>query len=370
MILSRTNNLVKKVTIHLEYYRVHEATRLLRSFIVEDVSHWYIRLIRPRAWVEENTPNKLAAHTTLHYVLTHWLLMMAPFIPFLTEKIYQEYIRMTDQAYQPRYTYLIGKVEEKWINDGLEEEMNLIRRIYEATAARMKAGIKLRQPARSITIYTDKPEVKRVVEKYNDLLKRLINTAIVESQPLVELGKLVKYRVEPIYRVLGSVFRKLIMKIIECIGKHQDEIARDISSTGEHHFTIENVEVILTRERNSITPTYIEGCSVEDREWGSIAIDVRLTEELSLGLAKDLIRRIQVMRKEPNLELDAKIKTIIIAPEKNIGLIEKQREYIMNETRSVELIITSKKPEKLEGYVKEWEIMGEKYIVAITPAKQ
>ena len=367
-ILSRINTLVRDVTDLLERYRIHEAARKLVRFIVEDVSHWYIRLIRPRVWVEENTGDKLAAYTTLYYVLSRWLTMIAPYTPFLAERIYQEFIRRGDPD-MPVSIHLLDwpTIDEEFIDEELEREMLIVRDVYEAAAAaRMKAGIKLRQPVRSVTIYTDRVEVKRVVEKYSELLKRILNTSILESQPLTELGRLVHYRVEPIYRVIGPLFRKLAKRVIGYIGKHGDEIARDILESGRHEALIDDVRVVLTREHVSITPVYIEGYSVEDRDWGSVAIDTRLTEEeLALGLAKDVIRRIQVMRKEMNLELDAKIETLIVTPEKHLSLLEKHRDYIMNETRSTKLVLTSTVPDRIDGYVKEWEIMGEKYIIAV-----
>ncbi|MCD6301843.1 MAG: isoleucine--tRNA ligase [Staphylothermus sp.] len=372
-LLSRINRLVKEVTEALDNYRLHEAARKLRRFIVEDVSHWYIRLIRPRVWVEENTPDKLAAYTVLYYTLWRWLIMMAPFTPFFAEKIYQEVFRKTDPEL-PVSVHLLDwpVVESKYIGDELEKVMDVVREIYEASAAaRMKAGIKLRQPVKSLTVYTDREEIKSIVGKYKDLITRLTNVKEVEAKPISELGVLVKYRVSPIYRILGPLYKKLAKKVIAYIEEHQEEIAKDIIAKGTHETVVEGGKITITKEQVTITPTYMEGYSVEDREWGSVAINTKLSrEEIAEGLARDIVRRIQVMRKELNLPLDAKIETYIYAPKEHIDLLKDHIEYIKNETRTIDLVFTPNEEEvrNIQGYTKEWEIQGEKYIIVIRKA--
>lgn len=369
-ILSRINTLTKQVTEYMEKYLIHEAARLLRRFIVEDISHWYIKIIRPRVWVEENVPDKMTAYAVLYYVLYKWLLLVSPMIPFFAEKIYQEVFRKAEPE-SPISIHLLDwpSIDKEYIDPELEKDMELVREIYEASAAaRMKAQIKLRQPVRSVTVYTDDPEVVKVVEKYSDLIKRITNVKEVEVKPTKELGKLVKYSVKPVYKVIGPTFKKLAKKIIEYIGKRGDEIARDILEKGYHEVVIEEKTINLTKDHVSITPTYVEGYSVEEKKWGSVAIDTRLSEEeIAEGLARDVIRRIQVMRKELDLPLDAKIETIIVAPKNHIKLLEKYKDYIASETRSDTILITTDRTvlEREEGCAKDWEIQGEQYIILI-----
>jgi len=373
-LLSRINSLAEKVTDALNNYRIHEAARILRSFIVEDVSHWYIRLIRSRVWVEENTRDKLAAYTTLYYTLFKWLKLIAPFTPFLAEYIYQEVFRRAD----PNLPLTIHvnewpSIDREYIDKKLEDEMEFIREIYEASAAaRMKAGIKLRQPIRSITIYSDRREVLEIVEKYSELIKLLVNAKNLLVKPVSEIGELIKYRVTPNYKVLGPKYRDIAKKLFKYIEENQEVIARDILANNRHETIIEDVKVVISKEDVSITPVYLGGYSVEDREWGSVAIDTKLSkEELSEGLARDLVRRIQVMRKEMKLELDAKIKTYVYAPPEHIELLKPHREYIMNETRSIELqfLKDEREAEDIKGYRKEWIINDEKYLIVIKESR-
>ncbi len=365
-ILSRVNNLVKKVTDAMNKYHVHEAARLLRKFIVEDVSHWYIRLIRPRVWVEENVPDKMAAYATLYYVLRKWLAAAAPFIPHFTEIIYQRFIRPGEKDL-PLSIHLLGwpSIDEEFIDEGLEEDMEVIREIYEAcAAARMKAGIKLRQPIRRIIIYSSDERIVRAANSYRDLLVTLTNSREIEIRRPEEIKELIRYRVEPVYNVLGPEFRRLTKEIVRYIESNMDLVARDIVGKGRHVFSIDGREVVLEPRHVRITPVYASGYSVQDRKWGSVAIDTRLTaEEISLGLAKDLIRRIQVMRKELDLPLDARIDVNIVLPREYHDMISMHRDYIAGEVRADRLEISIEKV--FDGYTREWTIDDLKVTIVV-----
>ncbi|RLG81233.1 MAG: isoleucine--tRNA ligase [Thermoprotei archaeon] len=369
-ILSRINTLIDEVTQALNTYRVHEAARKLMEFIVEDVSHWYIRIIRPRVWVEENTRDKLAAYSVLYYVLYRWLVMISPFTPFFAEKVYQEIFRKAEPEL-PLSVHMLSwvEVDEKYVNREVEKDMEFVKKVYEAAAAaRMKAGIKLRQPVKSLVVYSNRDELIKIAVKYSDLIARVVNAKSVEVKPVEELSEIVKYRVAPEYRVIGPKYKDIAKKLFKYIEENQDKVARDILSARSHKALIDGIEVVLTERDVRITPTYLEGYSVEDREWGSVAIDTRLTvEEVSEGLARDLVRRIQVMRKEMNLELDDRIETYVYAPKHHVELLERYKDYIMGETRSTRLVITSEEEAvaSAKGYRREWEIQGEKYVIVV-----
>ncbi len=369
-ILSRVNTLVKKVTEALDKYLVHEAARELRKFIVEDVSRWYIRLIRPRVWIEENTPDKLAAYTTLYYVLKTWLVLAAPFIPFFTEKIYQEFIRSAE-PYLPISIHLMKwpKPIEEYINRDIEEAMNIIKEIYEASAAaRMKAGIKLRQPIREVIVYTSDPRVRTIVNNYSETIALIANSKKVSVKTVEEISELIKYKVEPVYSKLGPVYKKFTKTVIEYIKSNEDRVAKDIIEKGEHIAVVNGEKIVVTKDQVKILPVYVTGYIASETKWGSVVIDTRLSrEEIADGLARDIIRRIQVMRKELDLPLDAKIKAYIASPPEYRELIESRKEYIAGETRAEELVITDDPGslEKVKGYRREWDINGETYVIVV-----
>lgn len=369
-IISRVNSLAKSVTEKLDKFYIHEAARMLHKFIIDDVSRWYIRLIRRRVWVEENTRDKFAAYATLYYVLYKWLIMASPFIPFITEKIYQIVFRQADPGL-PESIHMHNwvRVDDELIDKNVEEEFEILRSLYEASAsARMKAGVKLRQPIREVVIYTMRNDIRDIVFKYSDLISELTNAKRVVVKPLSELERIVKYSVKPEYRSLGPMYRDIAHELFKYIEENGDRIAREILEKGICVLEIKGVRVELTRNDVVITPIYVEGYSVVDTDWGSVAIDSRLTlDEISEGLARDIVRRIQVMRKELGLELTAKIKSYVFSSLENLQLIRKHVDYIMRETGSVELVLVESEDEfnKIEGYKKDWEINGEIYRIAL-----
>ena len=367
-ILSRTNTLIQKITHLLDNYEVHTAARMLREFIVEDLSHWYIRLIRPRVWIEENTRDKLAAYTVLYYVLDRLVRMLSPFTPFITEYIYQA---MFKEKYKEESVHLLEwpKPEESFINSELEEAMIVLKKIFEAAAsARMKAGLKLRQPVKTLTVYVNDPRISEIVVKNQDIIKLIANVKTVETKPLSMLKEVTKYRVEPVYSVLGPRFKQRTRLVVAYIVENQDKIALDILSKKAHETVIEGEKIVIDETCVKITPYFIEGYSVVDTDWGSIAIDTRLSEEeLAEGLTRDLVRRIQVMRKMLNLPLDAKIRVVITTPPDKERVVLSKSDYIAGETRAVEVKVSANPNvlTEVKGLVKEWDIDGETYNIGV-----
>ena len=372
-ILSRINRLVKQAIALMDKYDVASAVKLIRAFIVEDLSHWYVRLIRPRVWVEENTPDKLACYATLHYVLDRLVRLLAPVTPYITEYVYQVMLR---RVYQEPSVHLLSypEPEEEYINDRLEEYMEVVREIQRATAsARMRAGLKLRHPVRGLLVYTDNPVVKSAVEELGDIVKFACNAKYVRVLESKMVREITKYRVKPVYRVLGPKYRAIAKQLLAYLEEAGDSVARDILEKGFHSVVISGVEVKLTGEDVEIVPHYVEGYLVEEFKYGIVALDTRLTrEELADGLARDVVRRIQVMRKRLNLPITAKIKTIVVAPQDKVDLLEYRRGYIASETRSVELVITSSRElaGTLGGYVEAWDIDDETYIIEVRVHEQ
>ncbi len=372
-ILSKLNTLIKKVTKAMDEYRIHDAVRLTRNFIIEDVSHWYIRLIRPRVWVEENTRDKLAAYATLYTVLKNWLILVAPFAPFFTEKIYQEFIRKAEEDAPPSI-HLMKWPEpvEELIDEKLEKQMDIIREIFEAAAAaRMKVQVKLRHPVKKVIVFTSDKDVIETVNKHRELIAKVVNAKEIEVKEPSLLEKLLTYRIEPVYSVLGPEFRSLTKKIIKYLEEKSNDIAKDIISKGYHETVIDGEKVRLEQKHVKIIPVFVPGYSVQETRWGSVAIDTKLTrEEIAEGLARDVIRRIQAMRKELNLPLDAKIEAFIACPDEHKEMLEEKKQYIATEVRAEKiLIIPREEVEKIEGLKKTWDILGEEYVIVVKPLR-
>ena len=224
--------------------------------------------------------------------------MMAPFTPFFTEKIYKEFIRPAEPDL-PESIHMLEWPEPKpeYIDKSLEESMEIIKRIAEASAAaRMKARIKLRQPVKNIIIYTSDDKIINVVKEYRDLVIKVTNTKNVEVREPRLIAELVSYKLEPVYSTLGPEFKSLTKRVVEELNKRPDEIARDILSKGYSELVIEGRKVRIEQRHVKIIPVYKAGYAVQETDWGSLVIDVRLTrEEIAEGLARDVVRRIKLL---------------------------------------------------------------------------
>ncbi len=368
-LLSRLNRLVKHVTELMEGYRVHEALRLVRSFIVEDVSRWYVRLIRRRVWVEENTPDKIAAYVTLYTALKTWLALAAPFIPFIAEKLYQDFVKPAEPDL-PLTVHMLDwpKPVEEYINDKVEKEMDIVKSIYEASAAaRMKAGIKLRQPLRKLVVYTDRNEVAKTVERRKDLVRMLTNVHEVEVKGYSDVAEAVEYEVEVVYSKLGPRYRRLAKKLFEEIKKNQDKIAREILKHGKTVVTVEGEEAVIEKDDVIVKPRFRHGMVGWETEWGYVVLDTRLGDkEIAEGIARDLVRRIQFMRKELNLRVDEYIDVVVYVPQDHKQYVNSMLDYIKGEVRARSIRVVDD-PKKVEGArVRDWIIGGADYRIGIS----
>jgi isoleucyl-tRNA synthetase len=298
-LLSRTNRTIKEVTSLMDDYKIHEAVRKLKTFLVEDLSHTYVRYIRRRTWVEKQSRDKLAAYATLYVALKSALIMLTPIIPFLTESIYQHMLRNAEPKH-PETVHLLDwpKCESKWIADSLEEEMRVAQTLLSTVAElRMAKGLKQRQPVPQILVASESSIVKKTLRTYAALLGEQANSRRL----------------------------KLVSK----------------RSTSE----------LNNPERFAKT----------DFSEGTIFLDLKLTQsELADGLARDAVRRMQQMRKEMDLKVDSFVHAYLVAPSaKEAALLKSRRRYIAGEVRAKQLkITTGEMKTQLPYYTKRWQING------------
>ena len=369
-ILSRLDHLIEEYHKAMKSLRLHEAARQLRDFIVEDVSHWYIRLIRRRVWEEADTPSKKAAYATLYHVLYNWLLLAAPFIPYTTEYIYQLLFREAEEG--PVSVHLLDMPEGPggWRDPELEEAMETAKKVINAAlAARNKAGIKLRRPVRKLIVALTSGDFKKHVEALRDLILAMANAKELEVTGPEFFEGLRVYTVEPEYGAIGPEYKRLTKKIVEYLREHPDEVARDIASKGRHETVIDGQKVVIEPRHVRIKAGYPEWLAVSESEIGIVALDTRIgEEELLEGLARDIVRRIQAMRKQLNLPVDAMIRVWIETGDDTARrAVEAHEDYIKTETRAVELYL-DKPPEG--AYKVEWDIDGVKVVIGVEPVEQ
>jgi len=371
-ILSRLASLVDGVTRAMDEYRVHEAVNMLRDFLIEDLSRTYLKIVRRRVWEEKNTPDKIAVYATLFKALKTWSIMASIAVPHISELIYQELVRSL-------YEGAVESVNlERWPDplelarfkdQELERVFEKLREIFEALAsARMNAGIKLRRPVELCVIASSDKGFLEAVAKASNVIKEMLNCQQTIPMDLSEaVGKIFVRRAKPVLSSIGREFKGLAREIISYIEARSEDIARDLEA-GVIKIPVQGGEVTLTRDHVEIVEEPLQGYSVVKRDWGYAAISTRVSEELALaGLAREIIRRIQVMRKELGLSLTDVISVEIYAEEDVARSIEKVKDHIARETRSASITIKRSSGEVRGSLVREWEIDGEVFVIGITP---
>ncbi|MDM7275230.1 MAG: isoleucine--tRNA ligase [Thermoprotei archaeon] len=354
--LSRVNNLVKKYSEAMGDLRVHDASRALRSFILDDVSRFYVRLVRRRVWEEADTPSKRAAYVTLYYVLKTWLSLAAPIIPFTTEYLYQHLFKPAEKN-APESVHLLDmpSADESFIDERLERDMDIARSVIDAAlAARAAAGLKLRRPVRRVIVAAKDPEVLEAFSRLSEVIGEMVNAKSVEVKGLEFLEELRVYTVKPRMGEVGRDFKKLTPLIVELMESKAGEIARSITSKGYYEAQVEGATVRLEPRHVEIEVEYPSWLSARESELATVAVDTQISpEEEAEGYAKEVVRRVQHMRKEAKLMIDDRIEVWITGDEGIVKAVEAFEDYVKGETRAVK--INYEEPPSTV-YSKEWDI--------------
>lgn len=341
-ILSRLNSLIKEVDAAYEAYEPTKASRAIMDFVTDEVSNWYVRLNRKRFWKGEYNEDKKAAYQTLYTCLITIAKLGAPVAPFYMEKLYQdlnavsgldnkESIHLTD----------FPAADDNCINLELEAQMTLAQTISSLThSLRKKEKLKVRQPLSRIMIPVLDKTTRHNVEHVQELIKTEVNVKAVEFLD-DDSGILVK-SVKPNFRSIGQKFGPKVKAISAAVnGWGKEEIAA-IESSGSYELNLDGEAVSLSLEDVEISSQDIPGWSVASEGKTTVALDITLTDELLMeGLARDLVNRVQNMRKDMGLEVQDKIDITIQKSDDFVDqAVEANREYICTETQALSLELT------------------------------
>ncbi|TRM87225.1 isoleucine--tRNA ligase [Sulfolobus sp. C3] len=361
-LLSRFNSMLKIVIEAMKDYKVHELANTLVNFLIEDVSRFYIRLIRKRAWVEGNTEDKVSLYYVLYYVLKNWLILASTVIPFTAEKIYQSFC--VDDKKESVSMETIGKYDESLVNLELEQAFKLLREISEASLnARAKAGIKLRWPLSKVYVFLNEPKDISYLGKTKEVLLNLLNAKDIEIGDIKGFKNFSKYKVEPNKSIIGKEYKSLAPKIIKYIEENGNVIARDILDNNSHKTMIEGREIVLNSSHLIISEETIEGYVSAKFDKGVIVISKQISQrEEEEGIVRDIIRRIQFMRKKLGLNVVDYILVSIKVPEERGDIIERWSDFIKSETRALSISTNEAKGDLLL----DWDIEGETYTIGIS----
>lgn len=351
-LLSRLNTLIGTVDDYLDKLRITEAGRELNRF-VDDLSNWYVRQGRERYWGKEMTPDKEAAYMTLYTALETLCRLTAPFTPFIAESIYQNIVRSVDEN-APKSVHLttFPVCDESFIDKELEAGMDSILSIVTlGRAARSLANTKNRQPLSEMFVQG----IDELPELYTEIIESELNVKAVRY--VKDASAFISYRVKPQLKLLGPRYGKLLPKINAYL--QQDGMGNQVVAAHaegrDFEFELEGTPVSLGEADVLVDIVKREGYASVSDKGITVVLNTTLTTELiEEGLVRELVSKIQTMRKEAGFEVTDKINITLSGSEKVTAIAEKYASDIMGDTLAVSLTV-----EAPGGYVKNWDINGE-----------
>ena len=357
-ILSKLNRAVDAADKFLADYKITEATRVIQEF-TDELSNWYVRRSRERFWGTEMTDDKISAYMTLYTVLVEFSKACAPFIPFMTEQIYQNLVISVDKS-APLSVHLCDypTVKPEFDFPEIERDMDAIRKVVMlGRACRNDASIKNRQPVAKIFVQSD----KKINDDYIYIILDELNVKAVEFTDNAD--EFISYKFKPQMRTMGPKYGKLMKPIFEVLNTmNGGEVMADLNAGKTVSFEVEGTHVELMRD-DVLVETEKKDGYVSSSDMGcTVVLDTNLTDELiEEGFVREIISKLQTMRKESGFEVQDNIKIVFSSDEKLEKIIERNKSEISEQTLAVSI-------EKGDGDLKEWNINGETLALSVEKA--
>ena len=360
-LLSKLNSMVKSVDDNLGNYRIPEATKALAEF-VDDMSNWYVRRCRERYWAKDMPQDKINAYMTLYTALVTLCKTAAPMIPFLTEDIYQNLVRTVDKN-APESIHLCDfpEVNESMIDPELEASMDeVLKVVVFGRAARNTANIKSRQPIANMYIKA----AKTLDDYFVDILRDELNVKNVEFKE--DLSAFTAYSFKPQLRTVGPKYGKHLNAIKEYLANVDGNKAMsELKADGVIKFTADDTEIALTEEDLLIDVAKMEGYVTEGDNYVTVVIDTTLTPELiEEGYVREVISKIQTMRKDSDFQVTDRIKVYVTGNAKIADVMEKSADEIKRVVLADAFVMDAACDNS-----KEWNINGEKVTIGVEVSK-
>ena len=356
-LLSRLNSTIQAADNDLANYKIPEAARALEAF-VDDMSNWYVRRSRERFWSKGMEQDKINAYMTLYTALVEFCKAAAPMIPFMTEDIYQNLVRGIDRD-APESIHLCDypSVKTEWIDRTLEEDMaHLLEIVVMGRACRNAASMKNRQPLSRMLVKSS----WQLSDFYQTIIQDELNIKKVEFTD--DIGTYISYSFKPQLKTVGPKFGKLVGGIRAALSEIDGNAAmEEVRSTGELKLDINGTEIVLLKEDLLIETLQKEGYVTESDQSISVVLDTNLTPELvEEGFVRELVSKIQTMRKEAGFEVMDRINVYARDNRKIETILKEHSEEIRSEVLADQIIL-----DETRGYEKEWNINSEKVIMAV-----
>ncbi|QKY19529.1 isoleucine--tRNA ligase [Halolamina sp. CBA1230] len=354
-VLSRLQTVEQETEEAWEEYAVHDALNALLDFVTEDVSRFYVKAIRERMWEESDSASKRGAYATLSTVLNEVVRLLAPFTPYLADRMYQTLDGEADTVHMLE----APTPDEEWHDPELEQNMSVLRDVEEAAAnARQQGGRKLRWPVQEVVVETDDDDVAAAMRDLEELFLDRVNaqelTVTDHYEELVEIA-------DPQMSVIGPAFGGDAQDVMAAVrGERREAVEDGVEVNGE--------TVDLTDEMVEYEPKPPEHVSDAEFDQGTVFVDTELTEEIEReGYARDLIRRVQESRKRLELDVEEEIRVGVDTEDERVaGFFEDRRDLVADEVRAAEFVDVSEIDED-RGLVEEWEIEGVAVTIGVEP---
>ena len=330
-ILSVLNTLIKNVDAEMEGYNPTKAGRLIESFVNNDLSNWYVRLNRKRFWGKEMSKDKMSAYQTLYTCLATVAKLLAPFAPFYSDQLFMDLINVTGKEHvESVHLSDYPVVNEKFIDKELEARMSMAQKITSMILAlRRKVNIKVRQPLKAIMIPAVDAEQRRHIEAVETLILNEVN---VKSLKFVEGSDVLVKKVKCNFRTMGKKFGKLMKGIAAQIGALTQAQITEFEHNGYIDLDVEGNAVKVELSDVEIISEDIPGWLVSNEGNLTVALEIELTDELKReGIARELVNRIQNMRKDNAYEITDRINVVVSSDANTDAAISQYADYIKSQ---------------------------------------
>ncbi len=346
-ILSELNTLILLVEEAYDSYEPTKAGRLIQSFVNDKMSNWYVRLCRRRFWKGEYAQDKISAYQTLYNCLLTVAQLSSPIAPFFTDRLFNDLNAITgkDQA-ESVHLSLFPEADKTKIDNDLEAKMQLAQKLSSLVLSlRKKEKIKVRQPLQRIMVPVLNEQIKLHLDDLRELILSEVN--VKELEYLEDTSGILVKNIKPNFRTLGPKYGKFMKSIASVVAQFDQETISQIETEGKYEMVIDDENLLLDREDFEINSKDIPGWLVASQDDLTVALDIQLSEELiDEGIARELVNRIQNLRKESGLDLTDTIALKIVKDDHIIRALELRGEYIKSETLATDIVLTDDIPER------------------------
>ena len=355
--LSKLNTCIKEVDENLDKYRIPEAARALQDF-VDDLSNWYVRRCRDRFWAKGMEQDKINAYMTLYTCLVEVCKAAAPMVPFMTEEIYLNLVKSINaDAEESIHLCDFPTVNKDFIDPELEKNMDaVLKTVVMGRAARNTANIKNRQPIGKMFVKAD----FTLSDFYKEIIADELNVKEVVFTD--DIREFTSYSFKPQLKTVGPKYGKLLGGIKQTLESLDGNEAMDTLNSGKNlEFSVNGETVSLSKEDLLIEMVQKEGYVSENDNVETVVLDTNLTEELiEEGFVREIISKIQTMRKEAGFEVMDRIKVYAKDSDKIAAILKNNKDELMSEVLADDIVIGN-----TSGYEKSWNINGEEVTLAV-----